>query len=104
MENRMSLKQLVYVLARKSYHNILDFNVSWMEYKGRFFVYFLVSNDEIIYVGRTRSLYERIVCHKQSYEFDKFQLIEYNTYEESLIEERDWIKYHQPRFNIRSKK
>lgn len=95
----MNLSQLVDVLTKKSYHRISDFNISWMDYKGRFFVYFLMDEDEIIYVGRTRSLYERIVCHKQSYEFNRFGLIEYNTYEESLIEERDWIKYHQPKFN-----
>ena len=100
MQKKMNLSQLVDVLTKKSYHRISDFNISWMDYKGRFFVYFLMDEDDkIIYVGHTRSLYERIVCHKQSYEFNRFGLIEYNTYEESLIEERDWIKYHQPKFN-----
>ena len=103
MQKKMNLSQLVDVISKKTYHKIGDFNIRWSEYKGRFFVYFLIYEDKIIYVGHTRSLYERIVCHKQSYEFDRFQLIEYNTYEESLLEEKSWIKYHQPKFNRISK-
>lgn len=99
----MNLSQLVDVLTKKSYHKIDDFNICWSEYKGRFFVYFLIYKNKIIYVGHTKSLYHRIICHKQSFEFDRFGLIEYNTYEESLIEERSWIRYHQPIFNIKSK-
>jgi hypothetical protein len=99
----MNIRQLVDVIAKKSYHKIGEFNIRWSECKGRFFVYFLMFEDKIIYIGHTRSLYERIVCHKQSFEFDRFALIEYNTYEESLIEEKSWIKYHQPEFNRISK-
>ncbi len=96
---KMSLSQLVDVISKKTYHKIGDFNIHWSAYRGRFFVYFLMYEDKEIYIGHTKSLYERIVCHKQSFEFDRFGLIEYNTYEESLNQERAWIKYHQPKFN-----
>jgi len=99
----MNLSQLVDVLTKKTYHQIGDFNIRWSECKGRFYVYFIMYEDKIIYIGHTRNLYQRIVCHKQCFEFDRFALIEYNTYDESLSEERSWIKYHQPIFNIKSK-
>lgn len=100
---KMNLSQLVDVIARKSYHRLDSFNVKWNQYKGRFFVYFLIHEDKIIYIGHSQSLYERILCHKQRFEFDRFNLIEYNTYDESLSEERFWIKYHQPIYNVKSK-
>jgi hypothetical protein len=104
MQKKMNLSQLVDVLTKKTYHQINDFNLSWSKYRGRFFVYFLIYEDKIIYVGHTKNLYDPIVSHKQTFEFNRFGLIEYDTYEESLMEERDWIKYHQPTFNINSKK
>jgi hypothetical protein len=100
---KMNFSQLIDVISKKTYHKVDDFNIRWSECKGRFYVYFLMYEDKIIYIGHTRNLYQRIVCHKQCFEFDRFALIEYNTYDESLSEERSWIKYHQPIFNIKSK-
>jgi hypothetical protein len=99
----MNLSQLIDVIAKKSYHELHSFNVTWNQYKGRFFVYFLMHKGLIIYIGHSQNLYERIVCHKQRFEFDRFALIEYSTYNESLIEERFWINYHKPIYNVKSK-
>lgn len=104
MENKMTLSQLVDVLSKKSYHRLSDFKNQWGKYKGLFFVYFIINNDEkTIYIGHTKDLYNRIVCHQQRFKFYRFGLIQYNTYQEMLTEEKLWIKYYKPDFNIKSK-
>lgn len=56
--------------------------------KGRFFVYLLLKNEEVIYVGRSFNLSCRLYWHKYRKEFDKVYLAEYKTYAECCKAEK----------------
>ena len=64
--------------------------------KGRYFVYLLLKNDEVIYVGRTYNLLCRLSKHKYSKDFDSIYLAEYETYAECCHAEKQITKYYRP--------
>ena len=77
--------------------------ISWAEIikklykvKGRYFVYLLANDDEVVYVGRSLNLYCRLSWHKYRKNFDKVYLAEYETYSECCQAEKKIIKYYSP--------
>jgi excinuclease UvrABC nuclease subunit len=66
-----------------------------------YYVYFLLKNDEPIYIGRTSSLSQRIYCHK-SKGYDSIALIPCSEYQDSLNLELKAIKHFKPMYNHRS--
>jgi len=66
---------------------------------GRYFVYLLVKDDIVIYVGRSFNLSCRLQWHKYKKDFNQVYLIEYKTYHESCQNEKKITKYYSPSQN-----
>ena len=66
------------------------------ELKGRYFVYLLLKNEDVIYVGRSFNLSCRLSWHKYRKDFDKVYLAEYKTYDECCQAEKQITKYYSP--------
>jgi hypothetical protein len=70
--------------------------------KNRYFVYILINeNNEITYIGRTSSIYDRLVYHKYRKDFIKMLLFEYEDYKEIYEVETTLIKIYKPIYNIK---
>jgi predicted GIY-YIG superfamily endonuclease len=77
--------------------------ISWSEItqklnkvRGRYFVYLLLNNDEVIYVGRSFNLFPRLSWHKYRKNFKHVYLAEYETYAECCQAEKQITKYYSP--------
>jgi excinuclease UvrABC nuclease subunit len=75
-------------------------DVSLMEDRNKFFVYLLILNGEIVYIGRTTNLYSRMNSHKHKKDFTKVIMFEYNSYKEICKVETTLIKIYKPFYNI----
>ena len=64
--------------------------------KGRYFVYLLLKNEDVIYVGRSFNLSCRLSWHKYRKDFNKVYLAEYKTHEECCQAEKQITKYYSP--------
>lgn len=64
--------------------------------KGRYFVYLLLKNEVVIYVGRSFNLSCRLSWHKYRKDFDTVYLAEYGTYYECCQAEKQITKYYSP--------
>lgn len=63
------------------------------------FVYFLISENEVVYVGQTKDGLHRPLSHKDK-DFDEIQIILFD--EEKLDEAEDrFIKKYEPKYNRR---
>ena len=98
------LDELLYNPFRK---NIGEHYITWNDItkplekvKGRHFVYCLMKQGEVIYVGRTCNLYTRLSQHKYRFLFDEIYLTEYNNYVDCCIAEQEGIMEYQPIHNI----
>ena len=87
------LDELLYNPFRK---NIGEHYIRWEDItkplekvKARHFVYCLMKQDEVIYIGRTRNLYVRLSQHKYRFSFDEIYLTEYNNYDDCCIAEQE---------------
>ena len=87
-----------------------DYRINWNDitYKlyharGRYFVYLLVKDNEVIYAGRTRNLCMRLYNHKYYFDFDVIYLFEYEKYLDMCQAERQIIKYLKPIENKKGK-
>lgn len=63
-------------------------------------VYFLIKDTEIVYVGRSLNVTQRVIAHKSGdKDFDRYS---YVTYEESELKEKEseYIAYLKPKYNI----
>ncbi len=66
-----------------------------------YFLYFLFAGDEVVYIGQSRSLLQRIISHKQGNgkkEFNSIALIE-STKDKINEEEYGYIKWYSPKYN-----
>jgi len=61
-------------------------------------VYFLFRKKELIYIGQTGSLVERIIWHKQDKVFDSIALLKVSEEDRMIVEALN-IDYHQPPLN-----
>jgi hypothetical protein len=76
-----------------------EININLMKANGRNFVYLLEKNEDVIYVGRTKRIYDRLVSHKSKKDFDKIALIEFIDKGQCGEAEYYFIKYYKPALN-----
>jgi len=63
-------------------------------------VYMLLSAKEIIYIGQTTALGQRIGAHRRRMQFDTVKLQPVDDYEKRLLAETIAIIKYKPRFNL----
>lgn len=79
----------------KTAREIKKSSISWDGYPG---VYFLLSGDEIIYVGQSRNVYARVHDHRRTVQFDRWAFIACDN--DQLLElEKHYIDVFQPKLN-----
>lgn len=61
-------------------------------------IYFLLKNDEVVYVGQTKSGLYRPLSHIYSKDFDTIKIIETNEKDLDLLED-EFIKKYKPLYN-----
>ena len=59
----------------------------------------MFDKEELIYIGKTMHVNQRIDAHKKTKKFDSYSFIESNIYEYELLE-RIFINIHKPKYNI----
>jgi len=64
----------------------------------RYFIYFLVKSEKVVYVGHTRKIHVRLKGHKIQ-DFDYVRWIVTYGKESALFYEKRWIKRFRPTFN-----
>jgi hypothetical protein len=63
-------------------------------------VYFLIQDNQIVYIGYSNTFYLRISQHLVSEKvFDSYYFIKYDSKEEALLKEKEFIKEFNPFFN-----
>lgn len=67
---------------------------------GYFFVYVLSDNDNIIYIGASSNIYNRLMQHKGQKIFDTVLLIELPTKEDLRAMEKKLIMKYEPKYNV----
>ena len=77
---------------------ISEANVKLMQVAGRNFIYLLCDKDEVVYAGRTRNLYARMIFHKMYKKFTDVILLEYSTDDISDAEKKI-VKLLKPTLN-----
>lgn len=65
--------------------------------------YALFEKNEIIYIGSSSHLAERLLTHKTYKTFDKVVVLEYKKRKTAFSQETYLINYFKPKHNIRSK-
>ena len=70
-----------------------------LKLKCRFFNYFLLVEDELIYIGFSKSIYHRMMQHKRDYNFDKILLVEFTSERSARNTEKRMIKLFKPPYN-----
>lgn len=69
----------------------------------RYFVYRLIKNEEIIYVGRTKSFVKRMQSHKLNKEFDRVEILTFDNPIDMQISELYFISKYKPILNNKDK-
>jgi negative regulator of genetic competence, sporulation and motility len=69
--------------------------------RGRYFVYILLKNEVVVYVGRTKNLLSRLQNHKYIKDFDRVFLMEYPDKDQLYKYEKVCISYYMPEYNRR---
>ena len=68
--------------------------------KPKFFVYFLINKDKIVYIGKTsRSPFNRISAHKKNLIFKEMYYIEVDSPISALNSENYYISKFKPKYN-----
>lgn len=78
--------------------DISEANVQLMQVAGRNFIYLLCDKDEVIYAGRTKNLYARLLFHKMYKKFTDIILLEYSANDISDAE-KQIVKLLKPTLN-----
>jgi hypothetical protein len=63
-------------------------------------VYFLIHENDIIYVGYSIKPYNRISAHLADKKFDRYHILNFETQEDALATEQLYIKNFKPIYNI----
>jgi hypothetical protein len=102
MTNTEALEKLICPFG----YPIGEYQIQWSDIskvlgkvRGRFFVYLLIKNKEVIYAGRSQCLYERLCQHKYRWEFDSIYLLEYAQYHECAAAEKKIVLHYAPKEN-----
>jgi hypothetical protein len=69
--------------------------------KKRCGIYFLIKNDEIVYVGQSVNIHNRIATHENVKDFDRFTYVECEQRDLSRIEAM-YIDMYKPKYNYNS--
>ena len=85
--------------ATKSYVNKLSKNKISIESLNNFCVYALWDNDEIVYVGQSTQLGQRIMAHTKDKLFDSYSFFDCKSFEEMDSIESALIIQLQPKYN-----
>lgn len=87
-------------------NTLLEVIIDWSEItqklnkvNGRYFVYLLINDNEVIYVGRSFNLFCRLSWHKYRKHFDKIYLAEYQAYNECCQAEKILTQHYKPIHN-----
>lgn len=64
-----------------------------------YYVYFLFDKDELVYIGKTINIHQRVYQHKSTKTFDSYSFIESN-FDDYEFLERIYINIHKPKYNI----
>lgn len=64
-------------------------------------VYFLISENKIVYVGSSSTPYTRISSHLSRFKADSYHIITFSTQEEALKKETHYIKTIKPIHNVK---
>ena len=83
--------------------NAVDFSKKWECLQGKFIVYFLELDDDVIYIGRSVNIYNRLVAHKMDKYFNRIYIEQYETYDLMCKAERCLIKEYNPPLNRKGK-
>jgi excisionase family DNA binding protein len=62
-------------------------------------IYFLINENDVVYIGQSVNIHSRIAQHKNSKTFDKFSYIECEKSELSHLEVK-YIKKFKPKYNL----
>lgn len=83
--------------------NKADINSKLIELKGIYFVYSLVLDSRIVYIGCSKNIYKRFKEHKYQKEFDSIEMFSMPGHREAKIKERELIFIHKPELNANAK-
>ena len=61
-------------------------------------VYMLIDHGEIVYIGQSANIQQRINSHKKDKQFDDVRIIDCNKIDRRIVE-RDLIHKHSPKYN-----
>ena len=99
MNDKEALEKLINPFG----YPIGEYQIQWNDIRkvlgkvrGRFFVYMLIQNKQVIYAGRSECLYERLCQHKYKWQFDSVYLLEYYQYHECAQAEKKVILHYKP--------
>lgn len=81
-----------------------DINTKIAELKGIYFVYYLMNDDKIVYVGCSKSIYKRLKDHLwRRKQFDSVQMFSMPSQRTAKEKERTLIFKHKPEYNGNAK-
>lgn len=66
-----------------------------------FFVYHLVKNGTVVYVGQSEAVLQRLMRHALTKDFDSVNVYEFTTFEAMIQKEKIDIAFFQPKYNKR---
>lgn len=66
---------------------------------GSYFIYFLVKNKKVIYIGHTMNIPSRIKSHSIEHDFDYVKMVKCLNKESALAYEKRWQRVFSPRYN-----
>lgn len=65
-----------------------------------YYLYFLIENDSIVYVGKTNSVEGRLYDHRRSKKFDSYSVFKCENEEDAINKEALSIMEYQPKYNV----
>lgn len=80
-----------------------EINVNLIELKGIYFVYYLIDNEKVIYVGSSHNIYKRLNGHKYQKQFNTIKLVSFDSARNCKRFERYEIQRLKPEHNTFAK-
>ena len=75
-------------------------NIDLIQIKGKYFVYHLIKDNKVLYIGYSKNIYKRLKEHKYQKDFDTIVLIPVGSLIEARVLERADIFTIKPELNI----
>lgn len=64
-------------------------------------VYFLIDNNDVVYVGYSEQPLHRLFTHKNRFKIDRYHVIYFKTQNEALHMEKEYIRTFKPIYNLK---